>query len=722
METQATEKEHEAPRGRLQRRISGRTVRIFFVGSVFLLLLGLGAGWVTLRALSRDLPSPARLQTIKPPIKTLVFAANGDTLHEYFRENRIPIRLADAPVGLVHAIIATEDRGFYDHYGIELKGWFRAMWINLKERRAAQGASTLTQQLARSLFLHPRKEWTRKIREILLALQIERTYTKDEILEMYLNAIYFGPAYGVEAASIAFFGKSVRDLQPAEYTLLAGVLNNPGYYSPFRHLDRAYQRRAIVLRSMVREGYLSPEQAEIIGQTEVVIRKDERERRIAPYFVEAIRQYLESHYGVKQLYEDGLRVYTTLDPDIQVRAEDALEAHLSKIEEQEAYPQTKALYDSLYAQADDPPLPEYIQGAVLVIDPHTGAVRAMVGGRDFDASEFNRAVQAPRQPGSVFKAFLYATAIQRGWTAASVLLDAPVEIDTGSDELWKPVNFDNTFRGEIPLRYALAHSINVPAVRLIMEVGTQPVIQLAHRMGIESPIPDVYSIALGAGDATLMELSSAYAVFANNGIRTRPFLFTRITNSRGDVLEESHVYQEEVLDERVNYMMVDLMRTALREGTGRAARSYGFDRDGAGKTGTTDRYTDAWFIGYTPDLVCGVWVGFDTPTSMGKRKTGAVMALPIWANVMVPTVATMPPSVFPRPEGIVERLVCEASGQRPAAACQQIRSEIFVEGMEPSRTCEIHQPVSQDVRDQAGDFQEIDANAARREFGGGGRR
>lgn len=714
-------------RGWLARRIPARRLRWIAISLGALCLVGIAALGVTIRALSRDLPSPARLQTIQPAVKTLLFAADGDTLHEYYRQNRVPIRLDEVPRGLVDAILATEDRNFYDHYGIELRGAMRAVLTNLRTGERSQGASTLTMQLARSLFLHPRKEWTRKLREILLALQIERTYTKDEILEMYLNTIYFGPAYGVEAASVAFFGKSVRDLEPAEYTMLAGILNNPGLYDPRRHLDRSYKRRATVLKSMVAADVLSAADAESIGQRSVTLRVATSNERLAPYFVESIRQYLEANYGVKQLYEEGLRVYTTLDSRIQRAAEQNMEAQLRKVEASEKYEMTWALYDSLYADTENPPLPEYIQGSLLMLDARTGDVRAFIGGRDFEHSKFNRVFQAQRQPGSVFKPFLYTAAVQRGWNPGSVLLDAPVEIDTGSDELYRPVNFDNTFRGPMSLRDALAQSINIPAVRLILEVGTQPVIQTAIKMGISSPIPDVYSIALGSAECNLAELVSAYTAFANGGIRTRPRLFTRIENSRGELLEEIPVYQEEVLDERVNWIMVDMMRTALTEGSGRAARSYGFTRDGAGKTGTTDLYSDAWFVGYTPDLVCGVWTGFDQQRSMGKRKTGAVMALPIWAPTMVTAVEGTPESYFVRPDGIVEGLVCEDSGQRPAPACQRIRQEVFIEGMEPTRTCEIHQPNAVDVRGQAADFESLDAQSSRSdEFnqgggGGGGR-
>jgi penicillin-binding protein 1A len=688
-----------------------------------LFIIGLGSGLVALRMLSKDLPSPARLQTIEPAIKTLVFSADGDTLREYYRQNRVPVRLEEIPPGLIQAVLATEDRDFYSHYGVTLRGFARATVVNVRSGRLAQGGSTLTMQLARSLFLHQRREVTRKVREILLAIQIERSYTKDEILEMYLNTIYFGPGYGVEAAAQSFFGKSVRDLVPAEYTMLAGVLNNPGFYSPYRHLDRAYKRRATVLGNLVTEGHLSKNEAERIGQTEITIVGNVSHDRIGPYFVEIIRQYLENHYGVKKLYEDGLRVHTTLDSRLQRIAETALEEHLTSMEGREDYEFTRAVFDSLNKASDEALTPKYLQGGLIAIDSVTGEVKALIGGRDFDASKFNRATQARRQPGSVFKPFLYTAALKRGWTPASILLDTPVEVDTGSDELWRPVNFSGTFEGPVALRHALAHSINVPAVRLILELGTQPVLETAKQMGIQSEIPDVYSIALGAGEARLIELAGAYTAFANHGIRARPHFFTRIENSRGELLEEQRPYQEEVLDEDTNYIMLDMMRTALKEGTGRSAARYGFRRDGAGKTGTTDRYTDAWFLGYTPNLVCGVWVGFDDKLTLGRRKTGAVMALPIWARTMSEYLANLPESFFQRPDGVVERLVCTDSGQLPSLACIDVQQEIFVEGSVPTRVCEIHQPGVVDVRDQAGDFEAIDDRSSRGdEFdtGGGG--
>ncbi len=723
METKSNQSNSRPRKGLLARRISGRWLKGFLLGGLILICVGAGVGWMALRALSRDLPSPARLQTIRPPSKTLIFSAQGDTLHEYYTQNRVILPLEEVPQGLIDAVIATEDRRFYQHYGVDLGGIARAVVVNIKARRTAQGASTLSQQLARSLFLTPDKRWERKIRELLLALQIERSYTKDEILEMYLNTVYFGHggAYGVESGARTFFGRSVRELEAHEYTMLAGVLANPGYYSPVHQIERAYQRRAIVLRSMVRAGYLSEAEAEEIGQREVFIAPPRERERLAPYFVETVRQYLEQNYGAERLYEEGLRVYTTLDARMQRLAEAAFEEHLLRREGEANYEMTRALYDSLYANLDEKPRTSYLQGALFAMDPRSGEIRALIGGRDFAASRWNRAVQGKRQPGSIFKPFLYTAALLRGWTPADILLDAPVEVDTGSDELWRPVNFDETFRGPIPVRYALANSINIPAVRLILQVGTQPVLEQARRMGVESEIPDVYSIALGSGEADLQELVSAYSTFANGGIRTRPMMILRITDSRGETLEENHIYQEEVLDERVNYLMVDMMRTAIREGTGRSAVAYGWRRESAGKTGTTDRNTDAWFIGYTPDIVCGVWVGFDDKLSMGRRKTGAVMALPIWAKMMTAYYDGLPEPSFPRPEGIVPKLVCRESGQLATVACPEVGEEIFVEGMVPTRICELHQPGSTEIPDQTGDFESLDRRSQRGdEFGGGG--
>lgn len=702
----------------LRRRISKRTLRMAGLGLGVVVVVGAIVLSLTLYTLSRDLPSPARLQSIEPAIKTVIFSAEGDTLREYYRQNRIPLPIAQIPPMLVQAVLDTEDRDFYQHYGVSIRGFARAAAVNVKTGRAAQGGSTLTMQLARSLFLHHRKEWTRKVREILLALQIERTYTKDEILEMYLNTIYFGPAYGAEAASIAFFGRGVRDLEAPEITLLAGVLNNPGYYSPFRHLDRAYQRRATILANMVRAGHLTGAEAEEIGATEVVIADQGKEEPIAAYFVEQIRQYLEKNYGVRALYEEGLRVYTTLDSRIQRAAEKYLEEHLVKLETDEKYEFTRALYDSLNADVDpaERPLPRYLQGALLFLDAKNGAVLAMVGGRDFASSKFNRAVQARRQPGSVFKPFLYAAALKHGWTPASVLMDTPVEVETGSDELWRPVNFSGTFEGPMSLRYALANSVNVPAVRVILALGTKPVIDQAVDLGLDrQSIPDVPSIALGAGEATLVELVSAYSAFANHGIRARPMLYTRIENARGEVLEEVPPYQEESLDEDTNALLVDMMQTALREGTGRSAKTWGFNRAGAGKTGTTDLFSDAWFVGFTPDIVGGVWVGFDEKRTMGRRKTGAVMALPIWARTMAVAVEGTPESFFSLPASIVERLVCADSGQLPSPACPELTTEIFAEDRVPQHTCELHQPNASDVRDQAGDFETIDSQSSQEE-------
>ncbi len=662
--------------------------RLLLIGG--LAFLGLAAGSIgLLNRLSRDLPSLDRLQNIQPAVKTVLFAADGDTLREFFTENRTVVPLDRMPRALKEAVVAIEDKRFYDHYGIDPRRLVRVLWDNLVTS-GRPGASTLTQQLARNLFLTSDKTLTRKVKEWILALQIEQIYTKDEILSMYLNQIYMGRGtYGMQAAARLYFGKDVWDLQPAEATMLAGIIQRPNKLSPIDNLELAYKRRATVLQTMVSAGFLTREDAERIGATEVAVVSSARSRgddRFAAYFIEEIRKHLEQAYGAEKLYDEGLRVWTTLVPRYQRWMEQAAEDHLLELEEEYGYRMTRARYDRQTKAGSRPEKASYLQCGALLQDVHTGAVLAMVGGRSFADSKWNHAWQAERQPGSIFKPFVYLTALEHGYTPASILQDTPFALDTGTS-IWQPKNFSGKFEGPVTLRYALSRSINAPTAKFYLDFGVDPVIQNAKQLGIATKLPRVPALFLGAGDVTLREIVGAYSAFANQGVYVVPHLITRVETLDGEILEQTRLDQREAIDPKLAYLVVDLLRTALKEGTGRGAAKRGFTGTGAGKTGTTNESTNAWFCGFTPDLCAGVWVGFDDPTPMGRTATGGHMALPIWAGFMGRIAGERGDAAFPRPAGIEERTVCLQSGQLAGSRCDSVAVEIFLRDTAPTVTC-----------------------------------
>jgi len=676
----------------LTQNIPPVAIRSSILVAFALLILGIAGGLLAVRELSRDLPSPARIQNITPPRKTLLLAANGDMIHEFFVENRTVVPLSQVPRTLRTAVVATEDRRFYQHYGLDLRRMVRIVYENVMTS-SRPGASTITQQLARNLFLTPDKKITRKLKEMILALQLEQTYSKDEILEMYLNQIYLGKgAYGMQAAARTFFGKNVQDLNDAECTLLAGIIQLPETYSPVRHLDRAYNRREAVLASMVSTGDIDRERAREIAATEVIVcgpRSIEQAPGYASHFVEAVRREIESRYGYDGLYSDGLRITTTLIPAFQREFELAAEEHLLVVEREIKAETTKAMYDSLEAIGEAPDALPYLMAAGVLLDVRTGAVLAMVGGRDYEDSSWNLATQAARQPGSIFKPVVYLTALRHGYMPSSILMDTPVVIDTGVS-LWRPKNFNNRFMGPLTLRYSLSRSKNVVTAKLINDFGVAPVLETARQLGITSDLPPVHSLALGAGEVNLMEMVSAYASFGNHGVRVDPYLITRVESANGEILEEARLHQREVLDPATAFLMADLMSTTLDEGTAQGARRYGFRKTGAGKTGTYNKYTDAWFVGFTPSYAAGVWVGFDTKVSMGHLGTGSHMAVPIWARVMGKVTDGKPDEPFVRPDGIIEKRVCLRTGVLATTRCDSTDVEVFLLDNFPQLTCDLH--------------------------------
>jgi penicillin-binding protein 1A len=702
--------------GGAMRRLLQLTIPMKWVKALFIAIAVLFTGAVAgtlygVSYLSRDLPSPESLQTIAPSVKTVIFAANGDTLREFYTENRTVVPLSRIPRRLQDAVISVEDRRFYSHYGIDLRRLVSVIWINLSSSRSP-GASTLTQQLARNLFLTPEKRVTRKLKEMILAVQIEQIYTKDEILAMYLNEIYLGKGtYGVQAASRTFFGKNVWELTDGEATMMAGMIQLPERYSPFNHLDSAYRRRSTVLETMISAGFLSRNEAEVIGASEVHPHQSEVETDVsagfAAYFVEEVRKELEADYGADMLYRDGLKVWTTLVPRYQVWMEEALENHLKAEEEARKYPMTRALYDSLAAVGEKPETLEYLQGSALLEDVRTGAILGMIGGRSFDDYKWNMATQANRQPGSIFKPFIYLTALQQGYTPSTILMDTPFVLDTGVS-LWRPKNFSGRFRGPMNVRFALSRSVNTPTAKLYLDFGLAPVLENVERLGFTTPLPRVPALFLGAGEVTLREVVAAYSTFANHGVYVKQHLITRVESMEGEVLYEVRIQQREALDPAEAYMMSNLLQTTIKEGTARSAGWRGFTKSGAGKTGTTNESTNAWFCGFTPSFCGGVWVGFDRALPMGRGATGSRMALPVWTGFMSKITDEKGEEPFIRPPGIVDATVCLESGMLATSGCDSTAVEVYLPDNFPQSVCDLHGGQLHDFKGVDKDFQTLD--------------
>jgi penicillin-binding protein 1A len=674
-------------------------------------VLAAGTLFAAYQYFSRDLPSTARLELIEPSLKSQVLAEDGSVVGEFFIEDRALVPLSELPQHLIDAIIAIEDRKFYSHWGLDIFGIARAALTNLATLgERPQGASTITQQLARNLFDMYDVTLSRKVKEALLALRIERAYSKDEILEMYLNQIYFGSgAHGVEAAANTFFGKHARELTVGESALLAGIPKSPRNYSPIYDVNRSMQRRTVVLGAMVENGVITRDEMEAIEAEPLDIKTSRDEKGdFAGYFLEEIRKYLEEKYGADRLYHDGLRVYTGLDAHLQRVAEDSMEVQMLRMETMRGYEYTKSRYDTALVHGENPGAPKYLQSAVVAIDVQTGLVRALIGGRSFKQSKFNRATQAQRQPGSAFKPFIFLSAMANGYTPADIVLDAPIVLDLPNGDVWKPSNYTEMFEGEVTLRHAINFSINIAAIRLLMALGPMSAINYAHKLGIKSDLANVYSLALGVSEVNLLELTNAYATIAAGGMRGEPLLVKKVVDREGRVLEENEVFREEVLDPQTNYMITSLLESVVNEGYGRNSRLYGFKEPAAGKTGTTDECTDAWFIGFTPELAVGVWSGFDEKRTMGKKMTGARVSLPMWSEVMKAHYRDHKGNPFPVPDGIVQSVICLDSGLLQMSSCTRVRREVFIEGTEPRRTCDHHGISSIEPASEMGSYEALD--------------
>ena len=675
------------------------------------LLGGLLFYWIT-----RDLPSLTQLEHFEPRLVTKVFSADSVVIKEFYTQRRDYVPLREIPKQMQWAIIDIEDKRFYKHWGLDLKRVAKAMFVDLTHLARLQGASTLTQQLARDLYFTKKKVFIRKIREIITAIQIERTYSKPEILEMYLNHIYFGHgAYGIKAAAEYFFNKDVRQLTLPECALLAAIVNVPAYYSPINHPDRALRRRNLVLYLMYKNGHISKEEYEKARKTPLNLGEGGRpgQHDIAPYFTEYVRQKLENRFGT-DLYTGGYKIYTTLDTRVQACAERAVKEQLARLQKlvNRRFERKEEFQKLLDKYVPDPMEQEKIladpakkdslinahaavQVAFVALDPTNGHILAMIGGRNFEESKFNRAVQAKRQPGSAFKPFIYTAVIDNGYPPTTEILNQPVVLFLPDGTRWIPRNFDRDQGGPTTLREALRRSLNLVSARILQEiVKPSVVVEYAHRMGITTPLRAVDALALGTSEVIPLELTAAYGVFADKGIWNKPIAITKVVDRHGEVVYQAVPERKEVLSAQTAYIMTDMLETVVNRGTGAYARTiYHFMRPAGGKTGTTDNYTDAWFVGFTPQIAAGVWVGLDDPAiSLGHNQTGSVAALPIWAKFMKAAHDTLqlPVEDFKMPPGVVRLLICKESKKLATEYCPEVYEEVFREDTAPTEKCPIH--------------------------------
>ncbi|MCL2506485.1 MAG: penicillin-binding protein 1A [Endomicrobia bacterium] len=672
----------------------------FIFLAVFIPLCIIALGIIAVKAIE-SLPSIGQLENYTPNLSTKIYDKDNNLIAELFTEKRTFVSISEIPLDLQNAFFAIEDNDFFQHWGISTRGIMRAASRIFLKRKIAEGGSTITQQLAKTIFLTPEKTISRKIKEMLLTIQLEKNYSKDEILQFYINQIYFGSgAYGAQAASKIYFNKDVEDLNLAESATLAAIPKSPNFYNPFRNQDASQRRRNTVLMRMRVLGYITPEQEEEALKVPLPVRR-EAEKDSGHYFVEFLRIMLEPKYGTNVLFKAGLSIYTTLDMQAQTAAEKALSEALDKFDESRA---------SAFAKAGREPVK--VQGALIATDIKTGAIRAMVGGRDFKETQFNRAIQAKRQAGSAFKPFVYLAAIEAGFTAATLLEDEPMvflyngtnwdlvsrdltELENLAEilpeeelidtmKVWIPLNYNRKFRGPVTLRTALALSINTVAVETIMKVTPIKVIRAARKLGITTPLSNSLALALGSSDVTLQEMVSAYATFGSGGVKTKPYVINKITDKDGRILEQNVPSQSEVLSPQTSYIMTNMLKSVVERGSGWHARNLG--RPSAGKTGTTNEYSDAWYIGYTPQLAAGVWVGYDDRSiSLGDKSTGGNIACPIWTTFMKGALAGKPIIDFTQPENIEWALIDPITGLLALSKTPGAFLEAFIKGTAPTQ-------------------------------------
>ncbi len=737
---------------RLKNRLRARFSRRMQVIAGAALLLLILAGMYSSYLLS-GLPSLARIENPRAELATKVISSDGEVLGEFFVKNRTHLSLAEIPPVVVNALIATEDKDFYSHWGVDLVRFVKAMIKNVFALRLKEGASTITQQLARNLYLgrDDRSVFdtaTRKIREFLTSIELERTFTKDEILEFYLNVVYFGHgSYGIASASQVYFGKMPAGLSIGETATLIALLKGPGYYDPAgKHPERVLQRRNTVIAQMLKYSYITPAQAKAGKAEKLQVRLPDAAgvAGIAPHFVEYVRQQMAKkaeRYGF-DLYRDGLSVFTTLDSRMQRHANRAVEEHLagyqklfnkqwnwSKQHEAAVRVLDQAIASSpgfrMSATADERDnirrqllrnrafedsvrrVASTIETGFVALDAKTGAILAMVGGGDFRTFRYglNHVTQIRRQAGSAFKPFVYTAAIDNGYSPVYELLNQPVTIMMPDGKRWTPSNFDGSFGGKSTIREAIKHSINLVAVRAMLEIApVEQVIGYAQRMGITSPLPAVASLALGVGDVSPLEMAAAFSVFARGGVRVEPFSIVRIEDKDGNVLEENSPARQEVLSDATAFIMTSMLEGVVNGGTGGRVRDY-FQLPAAGKTGTTTDFADAWFVGYTPRISAAVWVGFDEPSVHFTTwdGQGGRAAAPVWGRFMRyvydDTSIAMPLEYFERPANVYADSICTVTKKLATPYCPDRAIEYFTDKTRPGK-CDVH--TSPDWRKEQG--------------------
>lgn len=607
-------------------------------------------------------------------------------LYDRIWEERRIVKLAEVPPLLVQAILAVEDERFYRHRGIDPVAVLRATWVNLRRFGVVQGGSTLTQQLMKNFFLGDERTMQRKFKEALMALIAEQKYSKEEILENYLNEIYLGQKgaqgiFGIWEAAQFYFSKELQDLTNGEIALLAGFIRAPNRYSPYRSVESATQRRNVVLGKMLEERLISQRQYERASRESIPRRELVKVANDAPFYVDFLKRELAENYPHEVLTDEGLRIFTSLDLQLQKIAERTLAEGLARLEES---------YPHLRKRGEE----DRLEGAIAVIRPQTGEIKAMVGGRDFQKSQFNRVFQARRQPGSIFKPFVYLAAFMYGaeeggkkFNPVTLVEDSPFTWSYEGQE-WQPENYNGEYFGTITFRRALERSLNSATARVAKEVGIKRIRDLAYRLGIQSPLPVFPSLALGSAEVTPLEVAVAFSTLANSGVRTQPLAVKEVMDQEGHPLEKRDIRVERVITPQQAFIINHLLKGVLDRGTARGARVYGFDRPAAGKTGTTNDTKDAWFVGYTPDLLAVVWVGFDNQSKLGL--TGAQAALPIWTEFMKRATAGTPSNDFIAPPGVRLLDIDPISGYRATPNCPQVIQEAFLEGEEPGGFCPLH--------------------------------
>jgi penicillin-binding protein 1A len=771
------------------REIRTRRGRKSTVQKVLYFVFGAGAALSLLGVLflvgtyfhfTRDLPKISSLKDYRPPVVTTVFSDDKRKIGEFFKERRIVVPLQNMPEMLLQAFVAAEDARFFKHQGVDLVSTARAFFKNIEAGTIIQGGSTITQQVAKSFFLSPERSYARKVREAILAYRIDRAFTKEEVLFLYLNQIYLGHgAYGVQAAAENYFGKSVEDLNLAECAILAGLPQAPSRYSPFWHPEKAKQRQIYVLNRMINEGYITNVQAtEAINAPLDIKPRQHWYIEKVPYYTEYVRKYLEEKYGRETLYTDGLTVYTAVSIEMQKAGHETVNEGLRELDKRQGYRgpikrlepehfetfsqklqetfdkqpleagatvqglviavddrQEKVtvrlggeqgglhLQNMKWARKPDQEVAHYnagvkrvsdvldvgdvilvtvlgrheetavwdlaldqtpaAEGALLCMEPETGFVKAMIGGRSFKVSQFNRAIQSRRQPGSAFKPIIYSAALDKGYTPATVILDAPIVYeDLKQDFTWKPKNYEKKFHGPTLLRDGLAFSRNVVTIKILKDIGIGYVINYARSLGIESELTPDLSLALGSSGVSLLELVRAFAIFNNQGYRVKPCFVTKVLDRHGNVLEENQPESERVIDKSTAFIMTSLLREVVENGTGRRVKA--LKRPVAGKTGTTNDLHDAWFIGYTPRYVTGVWVGFDEAKLLGLDETGSRAASPIWLAFMQAILKDKSIRVFQVPDGVVFAKIDAETGLLAVAESEKTVFECFKTGTVPT--------------------------------------